>query len=133
MPEQSKNDNRRQGNRGDGGGCSCCCCCCWRVSANSSVAAMQLLIKCVYSSLPYNPNTGELESTGHTKAELNANQPRGGELHDRILLQVSNILGLSKDGKPHPCLGTMSSPRHEDHPLVWRYWLKHVATQLPRG
>ena len=23
MPEQSKNDNRRQGNRGDGGGCSC--------------------------------------------------------------------------------------------------------------
>ena len=27
MPEQSKNDNRRQGNRGDGGGCSCSCCC----------------------------------------------------------------------------------------------------------
>ena len=81
----------------------------------------------------YNPNTGGLESTGHTKAELNADQPRGGELHDGILLQVSNILGLSKDGKPHPCLGNMSSPRHEDHPLVWRYWLKHVATQLPRG
>jgi hypothetical protein len=93
---------------------------CWYVSTDSSVAAMQLLIKHVYGSLPYRagecqtglsrcsttPKTGEVEPTGYTKAKWNVGKPCGGELHDRILLQVSNTLGLSKDGKPHPHWGT---------------------------
>ena len=81
----------------------------------------------------YNPHMGEVEPTGYTKAERNAGKLHGGTLHDRILLQVSNSLGLSKDGKPHPCLGNISSPRHEDHPLVWQYWLMKVTTKHPWG
>src|ERR1700734_2449171 len=34
----------------------------------------------------YNLNTGELGSAGRAKAKLNADQPRGGKLHNRILL-----------------------------------------------
>jgi hypothetical protein len=54
---------------------------------------MQLLTKPVYSSLPYwaeqtryNPKMGQVEPTGHTKAERNTGKPHGGELHDGILL-----------------------------------------------
>src|ERR1700722_7297849 len=34
---------------------------------------------------------------------------------------------------PHPNLGNISSPRHEDHPEVWRHWAWSVAKTLPMG
>src|SRR6202040_3317666 len=34
------------------------------------------------------------------------------------------------NGAPHPNLGNISSPRHEDHPKVWRHWARSVAKTL---
>ena len=67
----------------------------------------------------YNPLMGEVEPTGYTKAEQNVGKLHGGILHDRILLEVSNTLGLTMNSKPHPHLGNISCPQHKDHPLVW--------------
>src|ERR1700720_2857617 len=37
------------------------------------------------------------------------------------------------NGAPHPNLGNISSPRHEDHPEVWRHWARAAAKTLPMG
>ena len=37
------------------------------------------------------------------------------------------------NGAPHPNLGNICSPRHEDHPEVWRHWARSVAKTLPMG
>jgi len=36
-------------------------------------------------------------------------------------------------GAPNPHLGNISSPRHEDHPLVWKEWTQHIAKVIPKG
>src|ERR1700692_3380426 len=50
-----------------------------------------------------------------------------------MLLEVARKAGLLTGGEPHPQLGNMSSPCHEDHPSVWMEWAKHIARVLPKG
>src|ERR1700676_3687077 len=50
-----------------------------------------------------------------------------------MLLEVAPKVGLLTGGEPHPHLGNMSSPHHEDHPLVWMEWAKHITQVLLKG
>jgi hypothetical protein len=40
---------------------------------------------------------------------------------------------LMISGAPHPHLGNISSPRHEDCPLVWKEWTQHIVKVIPKG
>jgi len=87
----------------------------------------------------YNPDTGKMEMSGPTKAELhNKKIARFGtttraEGHQKMLLEVARRTGHLVGNEPHPHLGNMSSPRHEDHPLIWMEWAKHIALVLLKG
>jgi hypothetical protein len=73
----------------------------------------------------YNPDMGKMEMSGPTKAKLcNKKITRFGtttraEGHQKMLLEVAQKMGHLVGGEPHLHLGNMSSPHHEDHPLVW--------------
>jgi hypothetical protein len=90
-------------------------------------------------SSKYNPDMGKMEMSGPTKAKLHNKKitPFGtttrAEGHQKMLLEVARKMGHLVGGEPHPHLGNMSSLRHEDHPLVWMEWAKHIARTLPKG
>jgi hypothetical protein len=48
-------------------------------------------------------------------------------------LDLAKQLGLIVAGKPHPRMGNLSSPRHEDHPELWRLWSHTSATSKLKG
>ncbi|KIM88524.1 hypothetical protein PILCRDRAFT_2752 [Piloderma croceum F 1598] len=70
--------------------------------------------------LKYDPETGTEEKDGPTKQAL-------------LLLAISDRLGLTVNSVPDPRLGIISSPRHEDHPLLWMEWAAKVTRILPKG
>src|SRR5882724_1490221 len=87
--------------------------------------------------IKYDPNTGMVKLVGYTKEE-----ERNRKIKDKkdmpskqalLLLSVSNHLGLTTNGKPDPRLGNISSPRHEDHPLVWMEWATKITRSQPKG
>jgi hypothetical protein len=69
-------------------------------------------------SSKYNPDTGKMEMSGPTKAELRDKKitcfgtTTGAEKHRKMLLGVARRTGLLVGNEPHPHLGNMSSPRH---------------------
>src|SRR3984957_16115544 len=66
-------------------------------------------------------------------ARLNKQSTTAGDTHQKLLHRVDTELNLMVNGAPHPNLGNISSPRHEDHPEVWRHWARSVAKTLPMG
>ena len=71
-------------------------------------------------------------STGMTKMDrinqkVSGCSVQGSAEHARLQL------GLIVAGKPHPRMGNLSSPQHEDHPELWRLWSCTVATSKPKG
>ena len=90
-------------------------------------------------SSKYNLDMGKMEMSGPTKAELcDKKIARFGtttraEGHQKMLLEVARRTGHLVGGEPHPHLGNISSPCHEDHPLVWMEWAKHITRVLPKG
>ena len=51
----------------------------------------------------------------------------------RFLHDITTRLDLWVEGRPDPRIGSISAPRYEDHPELWRVWGKEVAKTLPRG
>ena len=58
---------------------------------------------------------------------------QGSAEHARLQLDLAKQLGLVIAGRPHPCLGNLSSPRHKDHPALWRLWYRTITTSKPKG
>ena len=89
----------------------------------------------------YNLTMGKAEYSALTKgqdrnqkiARLNKQSITTGDAHQKLLRRVATELNLMVNGVPHPNLGNISSPRHEDHPEVWRHWAWSVAKTLPMG
>ena len=86
----------------------------------------------------YNPDTGKMEMSGPTKAKLHNKKiarfgTTGAEGHQKMLPKVARRTGHLVGSEPHPHLGNMSSPRHEDYPSVWMEWAKHISRVLPKG
>ena len=89
----------------------------------------------------YNPTTGKAEYSAVTKgqdrnqkiARLNKQSTTAGDAHRKLLRRVATDLNLMVNGAPHPNLGNISSPQHEDHPEVWRHWARAVTKTLPMG
>ena len=87
----------------------------------------------------YNLTTGKAEYSALTKgqdrnqkiARLNKQSTTTGDAHRKLLCRVATELNLMVNGVPHPNLGNISSPRHEDHPKVWHHWARSVAKTLP--
>ncbi|KIM71211.1 hypothetical protein PILCRDRAFT_17272 [Piloderma croceum F 1598] len=81
--------------------------------------------------LKYDPRTGMVKPMGVTKEEdqnQRAQEEKDGPTKQpRLLLGISNYLGLTVNSVPNPCLGIISSPRHEDHPLMWIEWAAKVT------
>jgi hypothetical protein len=85
--------------------------------------------------LKYDPGTGMVKPMGVTKEE-NWNQRAQEDRptkQARLLLSISNHLGLTVNDVPNPHLGNISSPRHEDHPLMWMEWATKVTHIMPKG
>ncbi len=72
----------------------------------------------------YDHTAQTVVSTGMTKMD---------RINQKLQLDLAKQLGLMVEGKPHPRLGNLSSPRHEDHPALWRLWSRTVATSKPKG
>jgi hypothetical protein len=77
-------------------------------------------------------------STGMTKMDcinqkVSGHSIQGSAEHVRLQLDLAKQLGLIIAGKPHPHMGNLSSPQHEDHPELWRLWSRTVATSKPKG
>src|ERR1700720_1289265 len=89
----------------------------------------------------YNPTMGKAEYSAMTKGQdrnqkivhLNKQSSTTGDAHRKLLRRVATELTLMVNGAPHPNLGNISSPRHEDHTEVWRHWARSVAKTLPMG
>src|ERR1700722_4141130 len=89
----------------------------------------------------YNPTMGKAEYSAVTKgqncnqkiAHLKKQSTPAGDAHRKLLHRVAIELNLMANGAPHPNLGNISSPRHEDHPEVWHHWAWSVAKTLPMG
>src|ERR1700720_1158927 len=89
----------------------------------------------------YNPTMGKAEYSAMTKgqdcnqkiARLNKQTTTAGDAHQKLLHRVATELNLMVNRAPHPNLGNISSPRHEDHPEVWRHWVRAVTKTLPMG
>src|SRR6202040_1833995 len=89
----------------------------------------------------YNLTTGKAEYSAVTKgqdrnpkiARLNKQSTTAGDAHRKLLHRVATDPNLMVNGAPHPNLGNISSPRHEDHPEVWCHWARSVAKTLPMG
>lgn len=74
-------------------------------------------------------NTGITEA--QRKEHKHAAQPTKTQ---RLQQEISDKLHLTTtDGEPDPRLGTVASPTHGDHPLVWIKYLFHICKQKPRG
>ncbi|KIM82403.1 hypothetical protein PILCRDRAFT_7804 [Piloderma croceum F 1598] len=87
--------------------------------------------------LKYDPKTGMVKPMGVTKEEdrnQRAQEEKDGPTKQALLLlAISDRLGLTVNGVPDPRLGIISSPRHEDHPLLWMEWATKVTRILPKG
>jgi hypothetical protein len=85
--------------------------------------------------LKYDPGTGMVKPMGVTKEEDQNQraQEDGPTKQARLLLSILNCLGLTINGVPNPHLGIISSPRHEDHPLMWMKWAEKVTRIMPKG
>jgi hypothetical protein len=85
----------------------------------------------------YDPATKQVVLSGVTKGKARASRPshkKGGAVeHNRLLTTMARRHQLMIGGAPHPHLGNISSPRHEDHPLVWKEWTQHIAKVIPKG
>src|SRR6202041_689948 len=66
-------------------------------------------------------------------ARLNKQSTTAGDAHWKLLCRVATNLNLMVNGAPHPNLGNISSPRHEDHPEVWHHWARADVKTLPMG
>lgn len=44
-----------------------------------------------------------------------------------LLLQISDQLGLTRDGVPDARPRNVGSPQHRDHPLVWQHYLRNLV------
>jgi hypothetical protein len=69
----------------------------------------------------------------HINQKVSGRSIQGSAEHARLQLDLAKQLGLIVAGKPHPCMGNLSSPRHEDHPESWRLWSRTVATSKLKG
>ncbi|KIM88695.1 hypothetical protein PILCRDRAFT_2889 [Piloderma croceum F 1598] len=87
--------------------------------------------------LKYDPETGTVKPMGVTKEEdrnQRVQEEKDGPTKQALLLHaISDRLGLTINGVPDPRLGIISSPRHEDHPLLWMEWAAKVTRILPKG
>jgi hypothetical protein len=86
----------------------------------------------------YDHTAQTVVSTGKTKMDLinqkiSGRSIQGSAEHARLQFDLAKQLGLVMAGKPHLHLGNLSSPRHEDHPALWRLWYRTVATSKPKG
>jgi hypothetical protein len=77
-------------------------------------------------------------STGMTKMDrinqkVSGRSIQGSAEHAHLQLNLAKQLGLIVVGKPHPHMGNLSSPRHEDHPELWHLWYRTVTTSKPKG
>ena len=82
----------------------------------------------------YDPGTRTVVHTTVTKAELRDRKGKRLTEQSRLFLDASNSLGLTVNGEPDRRLGNISSPTHQDHPLIWRLWAKNVTRgTLPKG
>ena len=77
-------------------------------------------------------------STGMTKMDrinqkVSGCSVQGSAEHARLQLDLAKQLGLIIAGKPHPCMGNLSSPWHEDHPELWWLWSCTVTTSKLKG
>ena len=89
-------------------------------------------------AVKYNHIAQAVVSTGMTKMDrinqkVSGHSVQGSAEHAQLQLDLAKQLGLMVTGKPHPHLGNLSSPRHEDHPELWRLWSRTVATIKPKG
>src|ERR1700720_916908 len=86
----------------------------------------------------YNPTMGKAEYSAMTKGQdcnqkiacLDKQSTTTGDAHQKLLHRVATELNLMVNRAPHPNLGNISSPRHEDHPEVWRHLARSVAKTL---
>jgi hypothetical protein len=85
----------------------------------------------------YDRDSGLVIPSGLTKEQdrdKRAKEERDGPTKQaRIFLKVSNRLGLTVNGVPDKRLGNISSPRHEDHPLLWTEWCAKITYKHPKG
>src|SRR6202040_3699098 len=66
-------------------------------------------------------------------ARLNKQLTTTGDAHQKLLCRIATDLNLMVNRAPHPNLGNISSPRHEDHPEVLRHWARAVTKTPPMG
>ena len=77
--------------------------------------------------------SGTVVKTDTTKAQRREKRAADGNRADKLLQELSDRLGLSVDGRPHPNLGDIASPRHSDHPELWGVYTRHLTKVPPRG
>ena len=78
-------------------------------------------------------HSGTVVKTDTTKAEQRNRRNAGSIRAEQLRAALSDQLGLSTDGQPHPRLGDMASPRHQDHPDLWASHAQHMTKTAPRG
>jgi len=81
----------------------------------------------------WDPQSGTVVKTDTTKAELRNKRGAAGNRNETLRSALSERLGLSVNGQPHPHLGDIASPRHVDHPDLWREYARSITRTPPRG
>lgn len=81
----------------------------------------------------WNYQSGTVEKTETTRGEARNRRVAAGNRVDSLRSALSDRLGLSVDGQPHPHLGDIASPRHTDHPELWREYARYITKTPPRG
>jgi hypothetical protein len=85
----------------------------------------------------YDHESGTVIPSGITKEQdrdQRAKEERDGSTKQaRLFFKISNQLGRTVNGVPDRLLGNMSSPRHEDHPLLWMEWCAKITRKHPKG
>jgi hypothetical protein len=81
----------------------------------------------------WDPQSGTVVKTDTTKAQRREKRVAIGNRADKLVEQLSERLGLSVNGQPHPYLGDIASPRHSDHPDLWGEYARSMTKKPPRG
>lgn len=81
----------------------------------------------------WDPQSGTVVKTDTTKAQRREKRVAAGNRADKLVQQLSDRLGLSVNGQPHPYLGDIASPRHSDHPDLWGEYSRSMTKKPPRG
>ena len=85
----------------------------------------------------YDPVSQAIVNTGLSKSEVRNQKvnrsAHGPVLHAKLQRELALTLGLVQNGQVDTKMGSLSSPRHEDHPELWRLWSRSVATTRPKG